>query len=117
MIELSGIGSNIGASISPDLSAKTIGDLQKTVNDPSASAQDKWSAFMELFHRSMKADAAKRKAEEEGDEDDLEKLLQKLLSGEITPAELKKLAAKLGVDPSALEALKGESKASPGDIK
>ena len=46
----------------------------------------------------------------EGEENELQKLLKKLRDGTISSAELQKLAGMLGIDPAALEGLKGGKK-------
>lgn len=94
---------------SKDYSNKTDSQLRDILSGDNPK-EDKLEALFELLKRTPPKQSS-------GEEDDIMTLLMKLLSGQISPEELKKLAEMLGVSPSALEGLKGSQKEESGDIK
>lgn len=115
------------SSFSNTLKGAETGDLLKALGKDGMEPWQKDAIMKELENRAEKA-----KPEESGgaggpqgaggggEEDEIKKLLKKLMKGTISPEELQKLAGALGVDPKALEGVKGggdTSASSDSDIK
>lgn len=97
-------------------------DLINDLNKPGLEPWKKDAIINELASQAQKNQASQGAggaggADGGGDsQEDIQKLLKKLMDGSISPEEMQKLAGMLGVKPDDLEAMKGKgSNAGGGD--
>lgn len=96
-------------SFSDGLKNASTQDLLGALGKSGAEPWQKDAIMKELQNRAQEGSKANGDNGGAGDSpEDIQKLLKKLQDGTITPEELQKLAGMLGVDPNALEALKGK---------
>ncbi|MBP0597333.1 hypothetical protein J8I26_04405 [Herbaspirillum sp. LeCh32-8] len=88
------------------LQGKSNEDLMKGLLDPNTAQWQKDAIMQELQNRADKAGGSQG-AGSGGGEDDIQKLLKKLMDGTISDEELKKLAGLMGMKPEDLQAIKG----------
>lgn len=102
-------------SFSDGLKGVSTNDLLGALSKPGAEPWQKDAIMKELQNRAEEGSKANGDNGGAGESsDDIQKLLKKLQDGTITAEELQKLAGMLGVDPKALEALKGKGGSSGG---
>jgi len=103
-------------SFSDGLKGASTQDLLGALSKSGAEPWQKDAILKELQNRATEGSKANGDNGGAGDsQDDIQKLLKKLQDGTITAEELQKLAGMLGVDPNALEALKGKGSTGSGD--